>query len=91
MEYLLKSKQRGAWVVPPVKHLTLDLSSWHKLRVLRWSPSWALYGAWRLLRVSLSLPLRPHPRKEGREGERERKGRKEGGVTRKKKGKQTLS
>ena len=36
---LIKSKNfKGAWVAQLVKHPTLDFSSGHDLRVLRWSP-----------------------------------------------------
>ena len=55
---LLKTQNRGAWQVQSVEHLTLDFSSGHDLRVMKWSPMLAAMlsreSAW-----DLSLPLSP--------------------------------
>ena len=39
-----------------VKHKTLDFTSGHDLRVVRWSPMYGLCWEWSLLRI-LPLPL----------------------------------
>ena len=52
-KWVFKMYLGGTWLV---KHLTLNLSSGHDLRVLRWSPHWALDSEWSLFEI-IPLPL----------------------------------